>query len=247
MKAQDFYDEKEMSHRTLHEGSKTRNSHNFIKAVLIQQFVQKKKRVLDLGCGQGGDLLKIKYACPSLYVGIDVSPTAIACAQARASKIQLNCRSHFLCSNFTTHDWEGYPPYDVINCQFAIQFAFKTESEANFTFEKISRFLVEDGFFIGTVPKHDAKTYDEVEVKLPDDDRICKEYAVTAEDLTNICKKYNLHIVLLENFLSFFEHAIEANNALAKKMNVSETPDPSNIVFSFQKRTVQCCKSENEV
>jgi SAM-dependent methyltransferase len=240
MNAQNFYDEKEVSHRTLYQGNKTRNSHNFIKAVLIKQFVGEKKRILDLGCGQGGDLLKIKYSCPSLYVGIDISAKAIACAQTRASTIKLNCRNHFLCTNFTKHHWEGYPPYDVINCQFAIQFAFKTESEANFTFEKISRFLVEDGFFIGTVPKHDANTYDEVEVQLPDDDRKCKEYAVSAEDLTNMCKKYDLHLVLLENFDTFFKHAKETNESLSKKMNVTEIPDPLNLVFSFQKRTTHC-------
>jgi SAM-dependent methyltransferase len=237
MDAKEFYDEKNVTKRSLHEGNKTRNSHNFIKAVLIDRFIGKRKRILDLGCGQGGDLLKIKHSCPSLYVGMDLSPNAIASAQIRASSIRLNCRCHFLCTNFTKHDWEGYPPYDVVNCQFAIQFAFKSKSDAMFTFERISRFLVEDGFFIGTVPKHNANTYDEVEVELLDDDRKCKEYAVTREDLISICNTYNLNVVLIEDFQPFFQNALQTNEYLATKMNATHNPDPCNIVFAFQKRS----------
>ena len=238
MNAINFYNEKDETYRTLDEGNKIRNTHNFIKSVLIKQFVSKKKKILDLGCGQGGDLIKLKYSSPSLYVGLDISSKAIVNAQHRASKINLNCRCYFLCVDFTTHDWNGYPPYDVINCQFALQFAFKNIETATHTIEKVSRFLVENGLFIGTIPNHsNNKTYDEVVVKLPDDDRTCKEYAINIDDLLNLCEKYNLHVVLLEKFETFFKHAYKTEKLLAEKMKADVSPDPNNYVFVFQKRT----------
>lgn len=240
MEAKRFYDEKESTKRTLHEGSTVRNTHNFIKAVLIKRFVSPKKRILDLGCGQGGDLIKLKYSSPSLYVGIDISHKAIVAAQDRASKIKLKCRQHFLCTDFTKHDWEGYPPYDVINCQFAIQFAFQTMDQARFTFEKVSRFLVEDGFFIGSIPQYEnTKTLDEITVNLPDDERDCKEYAVQIEELCELCEEFNLCVVLVEKFQTFYKHAIVVEETLAQKMNAFTDPDPNNMVFAFQKRILK--------
>lgn len=240
MNAKQFYDEKSSTNRSLDQGNCIRNTHNFIKAVVIKRFVSNKKRILDLGCGQGGDLMKIKYATPSLYVGIDISPTAVASAQARASKINMRCRSHFLCLDFTSRDWNGYPPYDVINCQFAIQFAFKTQSQAEFTLEKISRFLTEDGLFIGTLPLHtDADTYSEVVIKLPDDSRYCKEPAVHPEDFIRICAAHNLQLVMMESFDIFYSKAIQKEPALANKMKAHVAPDPNNMVFAFQKRITE--------
>lgn len=239
MNAKDFYDGKEFTKRNLYQGSSVRNAHNFIKAVLIKSFIGRKKRILDLGCGQGGDLLKIKICEPSLYVGIDISPQAVVAAQERASKIKLKCRNHFLCSDFTSHDWEGYPPYDVINSQFAIQFAFQTPKQANFTIEKISRFLVEDGLFIGTVPQHpNRKTYDEINVKLPDDERTCQEYCVDMNDFIYLCEKNNLVLILNENFTTYFNKVKSVESTLAEKMSVHSDPDPNNIVFAFQKRKI---------
>jgi len=243
MNAKKYYDEKAHSCRTLSQGKGIRNTHNFIKAVLIHRYIQKNKRILDLGCGQGGDLLKIKYQKPSIYVGIDISTTCIAAAQERCASIKMMCRCHFLCSDFTKHDWDGYPPYDVINCQFAIQFAFASETHARFTFEKISRFLVEDGLFIGTMPTHKEKTYSIVNVTLPDDKRECKEYAVEVEDLVKMCCEFNLHIVTIQDFSTFYKNALISNPAIANKMQASFAPDPNNVIFVFQKRLLNIDES----
>tara|TARA_B100000482_G_scaffold192315_1_gene179969 strand:- start:1765 stop:2490 length:726 start_codon:yes stop_codon:yes gene_type:complete len=238
MDAKQFYDEKQLTLRSLVEGDKVRNTHNFIKSVIIKKFVGKRKKILDLGCGQGGDLLKIKITSPSFYVGVDISHTAILAAQKRFSNIKLNCRSHFLCYDFTSHSWDGYPPYDVVNCQFAIQFAFKNEQSANYTIEKISTSLVEDGFFIGTVPQHtNVSTYDDIEVLLPDDERKCTECVVEINDLVKICEKYELHVILIEKFDAFFEYNKKEECDLAEKMKAFVAPDPNNSVFVFQKRT----------
>ena len=220
-----------------HESS-IRNTHNFIKAILIKRFVQQNKRILDLGCGNGGDLLKLKHSKPSLYVGIDISPLCVQTARERFSKVNMNCTCHLICSDFTQHDWNGYPPYDVINCQFAIQFAFQNERTANFTIEKISHFLIEDGLFIGTLPIYDTKSYALVKTKVLGDVKEYEEYAVEENTLIDICLKNSLHIVTIENFNTFFTHSYNKYFEIAKKMNAHVLPDPKNNVFVFQKRTL---------
>jgi SAM-dependent methyltransferase len=235
MKASRYYNEKYASARVLDEGSGVRNSHNFIKAVLIQQFVEPNKRILDLGCGQGGDLSKLKHVKPSIYVGIDVSSTAITCAQSRASKL-LRCRTHFLCVDFTENKWSGYPPYDVINCQFAIHFAFESVQKANFTLGRISNVLRNGGFFIGSVPRHSNKsTYDQVVVRLPDDDREYVEYAVEMTDLVQKCKDFELDLILFDSFDVFYNKAKFNYAHLCEKMHANSLPDSNNSVFCFQK------------
>lgn len=238
MNAEDFYNTKDFTIRTLHEGNTIRNSHNFIKACLINTFITKKKRILDLGCGQGGDLIKIKFTNPSFYVGIDVTIKAITAAKIRCKQIKLNCRNHFICCDFCKHDWQGYAPYDIVNCQFAIHFAFKSQETALFTISRISKYLNEDGFFIGTVPVHPgSKTYEEVTVSLPDDERSYTEYCAQKEDLIQICEQFNLKCILFECFTTFYNSSKHKYPELHTKMKAFTEPDKNNNVFAFQKRT----------
>lgn len=236
MDAFEFYDTKQETHRTSNERMGVKNAHNFIKAVLIQRFVPHKSRILDLGCGQGGDLTKLKHSKPSIYVGMDHSPKAISAAQGRCSNLNMRCRCHFLCADFTTSDWSGYPPYDVVNCQFAIHFAFETLEKANFTMKRIAKYLVDGGCFLGTMPKHTGcSTSEEVVVRLPGDERECKEYAVQVEDLTRVCTAHGLHLIFMQTFDAFFEHAKEQYPDLMLKMRVEHPPEKDNLVFCFQK------------
>tara|TARA_B110000008_G_C16950444_1_gene556166 strand:+ start:1545 stop:2267 length:723 start_codon:yes stop_codon:yes gene_type:complete len=240
MDAKKYYNERDISHRRLTSLQTIRNSHNFIKAVLIQTFLKEKQKILDLGCGQGGDLLKLKLSRPSLYVGIDIAPNSIMAAQHRCSKIKLHCRCTFLCLDFTKENWGDFITYGVINCQFAIQYAFICEKSAHSTFKKIAAHLVEGGFFIGSIPLHeDCNTYDEVLVKLPGDERLCKEYVINKKDLIDICQTYNLELIVFEKFAAYFETCKQTHAELAEKMRVTENPDPKNAIFVFQK----CSKS----
>ena len=236
MNALDYYNQKECTSRK-DTDSFVRNSHNFIKSILIMRFLGSKKRVLDLGCGQGGDLSKIKHFSPSLYVGTDVAPNALYAAQTRSSKIKMNCRCHFLCFDFTEKEWNmPHTPYDIVNCQFAIHFAFKSKECAMNTIKSISDSLKQGGLLIGTVPKHKANTYSKVTIKLPDDNRWCEEYAVQIEDLVSMCELYNLNLVLLDTFDKFYAKAIEREPELRTKMKAFCEPDPNNYAFAFQKK-----------
>ena len=236
MNALDFYNEKECTMRK-DTDSFVRNTHNFIKSILITRFLGQKKRVLDLGCGQGGDLSKIIHFSPSLYVGVDIAPNALYSAQKRVSKIKMKCRCHFLCFDFSEKEWTtGFGPFDLVNCQFAIHFAFKSQECAKTTIKSISNSLKNGGLFIGTVPKHNAVTFSKVTIKLPDDNRLCEEYAVEIEYLISICEEFDLHNVLLDTFDKFYKKAAETQSKLKTKMNAFLYPDPNNYVFAFQKK-----------
>ena len=121
MNALSFYDEKDISHRNLQDGRGLKNAHNFIKAVLIKRFVSSKLRILDLGCGQGGDLIKIKYAQPSLYIGIDSSHTAITGAQRRCNNIRPKYRCKFFVLDFTKNCDTNI---NLVTCKLLLCFHF---------------------------------------------------------------------------------------------------------------------------
>lgn len=237
MNPANFYDEKKPLVRKLYEGSSVRNTHNFIKSVLIKRFISKKKKILDLGCGHGGDLLKIKLSDPSSYVGMDTSFNSILAAKSRANTIRLKCRHTFICRDFTK-SWDIKDRFDIINCQFAIHFAFKSEETAKFTLSKISETLCEDGLFIGTLPNHPtSKTFEEVCIELPDDDRICIEYAVTKDDFIQFCESEKLKLIMIESFNNFYNKIKNKEKDLLQKMKAFSDPDPNNFVFVFQKRS----------
>ena len=73
-------------HRTLSSGSnilQTRNLNNWIKSVLIGQYLAPSHSVLDLACGKGGDLLKFKAGRCGCYVGVDIALQSVCDAVTR--------------------------------------------------------------------------------------------------------------------------------------------------------------------
>ncbi len=232
LNAEEYYDSK----TTTTQRSSVRNSHNFIKSVLIRQYVGTKQKILDLGCGQGGDLLKIKQSHPSLYVGVDIAQKAIQHAQERVRNIKMGCRCEFHCIDFTTTAWP-HKDFDIVNCQFSIHFIFETPAKAEFVLNAIAKSLKPNGYFVGTVPHHpEHNTFDKIVVQLPDDTRPCKEYVVQMKDLIELCSRFGLAHVMSERFDAYFEQACHTESQLRLKMNATINPDPNNFVFVFQKK-----------
>ncbi len=234
MEASDYYNKKPISRRTLIDGDGVRNTHNFIKAVLIHTFVPAHSHVLDLGCGQGGDLLKYKRLKLKSYRGIDVSHTAIESTARRICDINMGCRVKLECVDFTRHDWDTHNLVDAVSCQFAIQYAFESPERADHVFSKISKILKIGGVFLGTMPQHSEKTYTQVTVTLPDDSRQILEYSVQQSEFLAVCKKYNLKLRVWKSFDVFCDEAKKKFETLYRTMRAS-TPNSNNIVFTFQK------------
>ncbi|KAJ1749796.1 mRNA cap guanine-N7 methyltransferase [Coemansia sp. RSA 1821] len=61
---------------------------NWIKSLLIRQYAFAGSRVLDLGCGKGGDLRKWSIAGIAEYVGMDIAQVSVQQAQRRFADMQ---------------------------------------------------------------------------------------------------------------------------------------------------------------
>ena len=237
MDAARFYDQRGSTSRRLREGDGIRNTHNFLKAFLINKYVHKNAKLLDLGCGQGGDLLKLQHRNPVVYVGIDISSNAIENARSRALKIGLGSIVRFKQCDFGTTEWLDHAGvYDVVNCQFAIQYAFATPDSAHFCISRISKALRDGGMFIGSIPIHKTKcTYTQVNVTLPGDTVAYIEYIVQQGDFVELCATYRLRLLLWQSFENWYTIAqTEAPNLLSK-MRAFTQPLSSYAVFAFKK------------
>ncbi|GAA5876138.1 hypothetical protein JCM8547_003376 [Rhodosporidiobolus lusitaniae] len=141
---------------------------NWIKSVLIAKHGRRendhdkpKIRVLDLGCGKGGDLQKWAKAGTAEYVGIDIASVSVTQAQDRYDKMR---QKNFPASFFALDCFEASVeevlspsyfdshPFDVVSMQFCMHYALETEAKARQMLENVSRYLKPGGVFLGTIP-----------------------------------------------------------------------------------------------
>lgn len=138
---------------------------NFIKSVLISDalaHVRYSARVLDMCCGQGGDIAKYQHSRVSDVHAIDIARGAVDEARRRfiQAKPPFKFKStflvgdafdpHYMFKHVVTPDLAGQ--FDLVNCQFALHYAFENERKVDGVFEIISRALKPGGKFIATVP-----------------------------------------------------------------------------------------------
>ncbi|KAJ3773850.1 mRNA capping enzyme-domain-containing protein [Lentinula raphanica] len=150
-----------------------KNFNNWVKSVLISKFAhpalaassvrsqRNKGRVLDLGCGKGGDITKWSKAKICDYVGADIAAVSVEQAQERwefsrnASRIQASFATYDFC---TQNLDEIFPsdvlakPFDVVSSQFCIHYAFEKEETARRLLRNVTNWLRPGGRFIGTIP-----------------------------------------------------------------------------------------------
>jgi SAM-dependent methyltransferase len=237
MQAREYYNEKPEFIRRLNEGDGIRNTHNFIKARLIERFMPTRSHILDLGCGQGGDLLKYRRKRLKSYRGIDVSHTAIERNNERIVSINLRCRCKLECIDFCSRKWHTPNAYDVVSCQFALQYAFQSETMARNVIGQAATSLKDGGIFLGTIPVHDsASSFTQVQVKLPDDDRECLEYVADHKDIKRLCEEFSLEEILFDNFEGFYAKERATAAGLAIRMRALSPPDRHNAVFVYRKQ-----------
>eukprot|EP00088_Acartia_fossae_P014760 TRINITY_DN1795_c0_g1_i2.p1 TRINITY_DN1795_c0_g1~~TRINITY_DN1795_c0_g1_i2.p1 ORF type:complete len:378 (-),score=82.01 TRINITY_DN1795_c0_g1_i2:174-1307(-) len=164
-------EEKGIGHRKESRIYFMRNFNNWIKSMLIQDYISKIMasgvegiNVLDLGCGKGGDLMKWgKYPIRN-FVGVDIAATSIEQAKQRYETMKNRKRGHNStytaefyaadCTKTLTRDLYSEPDmtFDIVSCQFAFHYCFESYEQALTMLRNATSNLKVGGYFIGTTP-----------------------------------------------------------------------------------------------
>jgi len=104
-----------------------RKYHNFIKNNIIQKYITKPSKLLDLAVGKGGDIGKWKKNENIVYVeGYDINKTSIKEARRRLKLAKIKIPVKFYVKDLS-RDTLVLQKFDVISIQFAFHYFFKNE------------------------------------------------------------------------------------------------------------------------
>lgn len=152
-----------------------RNFNNWIKSVLINEYLTKVKassklgdplRVLDMCCGKGGDLLKWEKAGITHLICTDIAEVSIQqCEERYRSMLERAQRNKFgklftaeffACDSTLRRIREEYKDpsieLNLVSCQFSFHYCFESLKQAECMIRNASECLRTGGYFIGTIP-----------------------------------------------------------------------------------------------
>ncbi|KAJ1514776.1 mRNA cap guanine-N7 methyltransferase [Coelomomyces lativittatus] len=127
---------------------------NWVKALLVHDYVPFNAYVLDLGCGRGGDLMKYHRAQIKYLLGLDIAETSIEEARHRYhSSKYFKFKAEFHITDCFNHPIDPYVPdsilFDAVCMQFSLHYTFSSENTARQTFQNVSKYLKPGGYFFG--------------------------------------------------------------------------------------------------
>lgn len=147
-----------------------RNFNNWIKSMLITEYLAKIKdnmklgdplRVLDMCSGKGGDLLKWQKGNISHLICTDIASVSVEQCEERyrqsSSRNSHNFTAEFFaCDSTLVRLREKFkdPSMDLnlVSCQFAFHYSFESLKQAECMLRNAAECLRPGGFFIGTMP-----------------------------------------------------------------------------------------------
>ncbi|CAO2647498.1 Nn.00g084200.m01.CDS01 [Neocucurbitaria sp. VM-36] len=166
-----------------------RSFNNWVKSSIIQKFIgdERNLRILDIGCGKGGDLQKWQASRKvELYVGCDPADVSIKQAKDRYAQMQRKSRRIFHAEFYAKDcfgEWLGDIPiikevgidpgvgpgnamsqrwggggWDMVTMMFCMHYAFESEAKAKGMLRNVSGALKKGGRFIGCIPNSDVLT-----------------------------------------------------------------------------------------
>ena len=112
--------------------------------------------VMDLACGQGGDLSKWEHLDVRDYVGFDIADEAVNRARDRYKNAK---RPFQFSADFVVHDLSRPIPSlphlkhhsrDIVSMQFALHYFFESEAKLRYLLANIDQYLAPGGYFVGT-------------------------------------------------------------------------------------------------
>jgi len=219
-----------------------RNFNNWIKSMLISDYLQRIKdsiqfgsplRVLDMCCGKGGDLLKWQKGNISYLICTDIADISIEQCKARYEKITAHDppdrksfhAEFFTCDSTRDRLRERYSDpsieLNLVSCQFAFHYCFESPKQAEMMLKNVSECLRVGGYFIGTIPDaYDImKRQRKVESDTFGNDIFQIKFLSDPNDVPIFGAKYNFHldgVVDCPEFLVYFPALIK----LAKKYSL---------------------------
>ncbi|MFH4973817.1 hypothetical protein AB6A40_000526 [Gnathostoma spinigerum] len=148
-----------------------RNFNNWIKSMLIGEFLDRLKAsgitritALDLCCGKGGDLLKWKKGGIRHLVATDIANISMEQCENRYKQMKeksfSNCpvfSAEFINIDSTMERLLDYVSdknivFDLCSCQFSLHYSFESERKARQMLLNATERLRPGGYFIGTLP-----------------------------------------------------------------------------------------------
>lgn len=171
-----------LQEKGLYERSKSnifhmRNFNNWIKSMLINEYLTKIKnnaphgaplKVLDMCCGKGGDLLKWEKGCITHLICTDIADISVEQCQNRyttmaersqhgRNKFQKMFSAEFFASDCTRNRIrEQFKDVSIklnlVSCQFSFHYCFESLKQAECMIRNAAECLTEGGYFIGTIP-----------------------------------------------------------------------------------------------
>jgi len=153
--------------------------HNWVKRELIKQSCDHLREnynitditLLDIACGKGGDMAKYIDNGIMNVIGFDIDAKSIEEAKRRYNDIlkQLRRKNVKKLPNYKFYVMDlsdkknldeirriiGGIRFDIVSCQFAIHYFFKSEEILNTFMTIVSSYIKNNGFFIGTTMNGD--------------------------------------------------------------------------------------------
>ena len=160
IRPEDFYEGRRNIPAAASRVEGVRKFNNWVKSVLFQEHTQQGFTILDLCCGKGGDIGKFNRHKISFYVGVDMSKQNLIEAKYRFQKLKCKFDALLICGDVadaetSVHDIvqrEFSLDYDLVSCQFALNYIWSSEENAERFFDNVSKNLKPGGLFIGTIP-----------------------------------------------------------------------------------------------
>jgi len=154
-----------------------RKFHNDIKKNMLSTYIKKmpksKVKVLDLGCGRGGDIHKWMDAGVYSVVGLDTDYQAVAEAKKRFQEAKTKrpraTAMDFICLDLLAHNTPtdliselkrlygstNWFEFQLVSMHFSLQYFVDDDKELVRILKFISQRLAPGGYFYGTCPRED--------------------------------------------------------------------------------------------
>ncbi|KAL6122807.1 hypothetical protein NUSPORA_00065 [Nucleospora cyclopteri] len=202
---------------------------NAMKRVLIKNTAEVEIDVLDIGIGKGGDLKKYENLRINKLYGLEISNLSLIEAVKRSRYFSLDYICRFKLIDCFGKSFDLERKFDLISCQFAFHYCFRSMEEYKITVENISRHLAVRGKFLITTPDSEEvlrrfktndtfNTYYKIEnfknssslifgrsysFTLISSVESCEEYIVDCDQLISDLKKENIFLIESSNFADY--------------------------------------------